>query len=309
MAASMIETSIVIPTYRRPELLARAVDSCLAQQGEVGTYDIVVIDNDPDGSAKDAVAAMASASPVPIRYVWEQRPGISHARNTGVAAATGHYLAFLDDDEAAEPGWLAGFLATIRATGAAAVVGPVYPLFREDGPHKQVDAYRHRVYTRDAKVPTGTLLATWPGIGNTLLDKARCFTTAEPFDPRLGISGGEDTVFLRQLMLNGGAIAWCAEAAVTEIVPAAKLEAHYLLRRAFRGGQTTTFVCAAVQPRDWGRAVFWMAVGCAQVVLYTPAALLLRALRRDNWLPVMVKAIGGLGKVCWHPDMHVNLYR
>ncbi|HEX3954280.1 MAG TPA: glycosyltransferase family 2 protein [Stellaceae bacterium] len=301
----MIETSVVIPTYHRPVLLARAVDSVLAQQGDVGNFEIVVVDNDAAGSAEAAVAAMAQASRVPIRYVRECRPGISHARNTGVVAATGRYLAFLDDDEAASPGWLAGCLATIRASGAAAVVGPIRPLFPEDA---DVNPYCRKVYTRDANVPTGTLLAKWTAIGNTLLDKARCFTSDEPFDPRLGLSGGEDTVFLRRLMRGGGTVAWCAEAVVNEVIPIAKLAPNYLLRRAFRGGQTTTFVCVEVTPSEWGQAAFWMAVGGAQVVLYTPVALLFRALKRERWLSLMVKAVGGLGKVCWHPNIHLKLY-
>jgi succinoglycan biosynthesis protein ExoM len=304
---AMIETSIVIPTYRRPEHLARAVASCLAQQGEVGRFEIVVVDNDAAGSAEAAVAAMAQAAPVPIRYVAEKRPGISHARNAGVANAAGRYLAFLDDDEEAEPGWLAAFLATIRRCGADAVIGPVYPLFPAGAP--LIDAYRRKVFTRDARMPTGTPLVKWSGIGNTLLDKAKCFATPEPFDPRLGLSGGEDTVFLRQLLRRGRRIVWCAEAAAHETVAVDKLTTRFLLRRAFRGGQTTTFLCTAVEPPEPARAALWMAIGCAQLLLYAPAALLLRALKRERWLPVMVKAVGGLGKVFWHPRLHLRLYR
>ena len=303
----MIETSIVIPTYRRSEHLTRALASCVAQQGVAGVFEIVVVDNDADGSARPVVEATAQRSAVLIRYVAESRPGISHARNTGVANASGRYLAFLDDDEEAAPGWLAAFVSTIRRSGADAVIGPVYPRFHARSP--VIDAYRRKVFTRDAKVPTGTTLLRWSGIGNTLLDKERCFVTAEPFDPRLGLSGGEDTVFLRQLLRRGGKLVWCAEAAVWETVVAEKLASRLLLRRAFRGGQTTTFVCTAVVPPEHGRAALWMATGCAQAVLYAPAALLLRALNRERWLPVMVKAVGGLGKVIWHPKLHVRLYR
>jgi glycosyltransferase involved in cell wall biosynthesis len=303
----MIETSIVIPTYRRPDHLARAVASCLAQQGEVGHFEIVVVDNDAAGSAAAAVAAMAQTASAPVRYVAEQRPGISHARNAGVANAAGRFLAFLDDDEEAEPGWLAAFLATMRDCSADAVIGPVYPLLPAGAP--LIDAYRRKVFTRDAKMPTGTRLVKWSGIGNTLLDKAKCFATSEPFDPRLGLSGGEDTLFLRQLLRRGRKIVWCAEAAAHETIAVEKLEARFLLRRAFRGGQTTTFVCTAVKPPQRARAALWMMIGCAQLMLYTPAALLLRALKRESWLPVMVKAVGGLGKIFWHPRLHLRLYR
>ena len=302
----MIDVSIVIPTYRRPELLALTLAGCLAQQEiEDERVEIVVVDNDPAQSARAVVDSVSEGGgSVAVRYIAEARPGISCARNTGVAHAAGHYIAFIDDDEEAPPGWLAAFLATIRRTGADLVVGPVYPRFAEPA-----DAYARQAYTRDAQVATGTRLEHWSGIGNSLLDKERCFAgLAEPFDPRFGLSGGEDALFLHQLRRRGGTIVWCAEAAVRENIAADKLAPRYLLRREFRGAQTLTFVCTAVNPREHGRAVRWMAIGCAQIVLYTPAALLLRALRHRRWLPMAAKAAGGLGKVLWHPRLQPRLY-
>jgi hypothetical protein len=305
MLGVMIETSVVIPTYRRPADLARAIASVLGQQGVATGFEIVVIDNDPDASARPLVDSLAAQSPVPIRYVHETRPGISHARNTGVASAAGRYLAFLDDDEEADADWLAHFLATLQKFGADAVVGPVLPRFPQGAP---IDAYRRRVYTRDARVPTGMPLLRW-NIGNSIFDKGRCFVEAEPFLPRLGRTGGEDTVFLRQLTRRGCKMVWCGEAIAWESVPADRLEPDYLLRRAFRGAQTTTFVCAAVTPREWGRALRLMAAGCVQAALYGPAALALKAIKHERWLPVMAKAAAGLGKLFWHPSLHLRMYR
>jgi hypothetical protein len=305
-ARAVVETSIVIPSYRRPADLERAIASVLAQ-GDVSTdYEILVVDNDPAGSARPVAEAMAASGAAAIRYVAEPRPGISHARNAGVAHAAGRYLAFLDDDEEAEPFWLAHLLAAIGRFGADAVVGPVYPRFPEAA--GEIDAYRRRVYTRDARVPTGTPLLRW-NIGNSLFDKARCFVEAEPFAPRLGRTGGEDTVFLRQLTRRGRKMVWCGEAVAWESVPADRLTAKYLLRRAFRGAQTATFACTAVTPREWGRALRLMAAGGVQVALYGPAALVLKALKHERWLPLMAKAAAGLGKLLWHPSLHLRLYR
>jgi len=305
MLAAMIETSVVIPTYRRPADLARAIASVLAQQGVASGFEIVVIDNDPIGSARSLVERVAAESAVPVRYAHETRPGIAHARNTGVASAAGRYLAFLDDDEEVASDWLAHFLATLQKFAADAVVGPVLPRFPRGG---AIDAYRRHVYTRDARVLTGTPLLRW-NIGNSIFDKASCFVEAEPFLPRLGRTGGEDTVFLRQLTRRGRKMVWCGEAVAWESVPADRLEADYLLRRAFRGAQTTTFVCAAVTPREWGRALRFMMAGFVQALLYGPAALVLKAARHERWLPVMAKAVAGLGKLCWHPSLHLRMYR
>jgi succinoglycan biosynthesis protein ExoM len=302
----MIETSVVIPSYRRPGDLERAIDSVLAQEGVANPYEILVVDNDPEGSAEPVTTALAVRTRVTIRYVHEPRPGISHARNTGVAHAAGRYLVFLDDDEEADPHWLSHLIVALERFGADAVVGPVLPRFPENA--GEIDAYRRHVYTRDARVPTGTPLLRW-NIGNSIFDKGRCFIGAEPFSPKLGRTGGEDTVFLRQLTRRGCKMVWCGEAMVWERVPADRLAPGYLLRRAFRGAQTTTFVCTTVRPRELGRALRLMATGCLQFVLYGPAALALRALNHKNWLPVMAKAVGGLGKLFWHPSLHLRMYR
>jgi hypothetical protein len=302
----MIETSVVIPSYRRPDDLRRAMASVLAQRDVAAPFEIVVVDNDTEQSARPVVEAIAAEHAVPIRYVPEPRPGISHARNTGVAQAAGRYLAFLDDDEEAEPRWLATFVEALQRFGADAAVGPVLPRFPAGS--GEIDAYRRRVYTRDAGLPTGARLPRW-NIGNSIFDKARCFVTAEPFEPRLGLTGGEDTVFLRQMTRRGCTMIWCGEARVWENVPADRLEPGYLLRRAFRGAQTATFACTRVSPPDIGRACRLICGGLVQVALYGPAALALKLLKRGNWLPLMAKAVGGLGKVMWHPSWHLRMYR
>jgi succinoglycan biosynthesis protein ExoM len=300
---AVTEISIIIPTYLRPDWVTRAVTSCLAQQGVEVAFEILVIDNDPAGSARPVVEAMAQNSAVPIRYIAESRPGISHARNTGIANAAGRYIAWLDDDEEAEPGWLAAFIATMHSSAADVVVGPCYPRLPE------ANAYPRRIYTRDAKVPTGTRLYNWSKL-NGLFDKQRCFGgTAESFDAWLGLAGGGDTLFFRQLIRSGCKIIWCAEAAIWETIPPERLLPRYVLRRRFHHGQITTLVRMAVKPAQPVHAAFWMAVGCAQLVLYAPAAAVLWAINNERWLAMMGQAVGGLGKVLWHPKIHLRLYR
>ncbi len=196
----MVDVSVVVPSYRRPTFLARAIESVLHQQMVGASVEIVVVDNDPSETARPVVDCANTDRSVPIRYMLETRPGISHARNSGVAAARGQYIAFLDDDEEADRHWLAHLLSAVRSFGADAVAGPVYPRF--DGPMASVDAHRRRAHTHDARMPTGTPLRE-RGIGNSMFDRHRCFMNSEPFDPSLGLSGGEDTLFMRQLTRGG----------------------------------------------------------------------------------------------------------
>src|SRR5258708_2239374 len=241
----MVKISIITPTYNRPDYLQRAIASCVTQQGVDSSFEIIVVDNNPEGSARAQVEDIAARGPVPIRYVHEKRPGISYARNTGIATSSARYVVFLDDDEEADPGWLAAHLETMRRFGADIVVGAVHASFP---PAARVDPYPRNKFSRDAGVSTGSQLPRLPGIGNTMLDRERCFTAPEPFDPRLGLTGGEDTVFLRQLLRRGCKMVWCAEAGVRENVPADRLLPRVLLRRGFPHRPVATFASSAGDP-------------------------------------------------------------
>ncbi len=301
----MIEASIVIPTYRRPEALRRAVASCLTQRGAGQEWEIVVVDNNPDGSARVVVEDMAAHITVPIRYVWETRPGISHARNAGVAASAGRYLIFLDDDEEAEPGWLAALLDTARDYGADVVVGVVRASF-PPGCHPG-EPYPSSQFTRDLGLTTGAPISWLAGIGNVLLRRETCIEGPEPFDPRFGLIGGEDALLMWQIERRGRKLVWCAEAIVFETVPENRLEPRFLLRRAFIRGQVTTFLCATLSLR--AQTARMMAVGCVQALVFGVPALLLRAVNDRRWVQMMDRALLGVGKLLWHPWVQRSLYR
>lgn len=305
MAVSTIDVSIVIPTFRRPALLRAAIASLLAQQRLDAAAEIVVIDNDPAGSAAAIVAELMPGAGLELRYLREPRPGISHARNAGVAASRGFYVAFLDDDEVASPLWLVSLLAAMQGHATDIVVGPVRPAFPAGA---AVPAYARRIYERDAGTATGQAIE-WSGIGNSLLRRDRCFAAAVPFDPQLGLSGGEDTVFLARLRERGRRLVWCAEAVVTENIPADKLAPGYLLRRAFRSGQTTAFLPSALAHPRWGAVLRWMLIGAGQVCIYGIGSIVLRLLGREAWLTAMAKAASGAGKVMWHPALHIRNYQ
>ncbi|HZU77918.1 MAG TPA: glycosyltransferase family A protein, partial [Dehalococcoidia bacterium] len=90
------DVSVIIPTKNRAHLLPEALCSALSaatQAASLARTEIIVID---DGSADDTARV---ALQFPIRYMSNQGSGIDAARNTGIAAAHGRYIGFLDDDD------------------------------------------------------------------------------------------------------------------------------------------------------------------------------------------------------------------
>ena len=106
--------SVVIPTMGRPEQLAQAVQSVLAQEMPDGAaMEVLVCVSDP-GRAADMAAARALAADPRVHVVEAPARGAGAARNAGIRAATGDYLAFTDDDCIAQPGWLRHGLAKLE---------------------------------------------------------------------------------------------------------------------------------------------------------------------------------------------------
>lgn len=85
--------SVIIPTYNRAHLLARAIESVLTQTFPV--QEIIVVD---DGSSDNTAEMMAQQFPQCV-YIQQTNQGVSAARNRGIEAAAGEWLAFLDSDD------------------------------------------------------------------------------------------------------------------------------------------------------------------------------------------------------------------
>jgi GT2 family glycosyltransferase len=108
--------------YERPVLLRRAVDSLLEQTRLPD--EIVVVD---DGSSTPAAIALLAeldtlTLPVPLQVVRQRNAGPGAARNRALAVARSEAVIFLDDDDEAEPTYLARLAGALAATGAAAAV-------------------------------------------------------------------------------------------------------------------------------------------------------------------------------------------
>ena len=259
--------TIAMLTYRRndylaqviPELLAQADDVCDAQT----TASVLIVDNDPQAGARAVVEAARAAlvgeppeaaelsgssgqaepsgsadsdaaATSRLVYVHEPEPGIVAGRNRALSQAHGSdALIFIDDDEIPSPGWLKALVSTWRAQGCAAVTGPTPPTFEGDPSAWVVasGAFDSWEAADGAQVRSADT-------GNLLLDLAVVEGLGLRFDPRYGLTGGEDSLFTRQLTRAGGVICFAAGAVVTKRVPAARARRAWVLERSLRSGSS-----------------------------------------------------------------------
>ncbi len=226
---------VAVLTYRRPDDLAELLPMLLAEAESVQDGWVLVVDNDPAASAAPIVDdLLARQQPSgALRYVVEPAVGIAAARNRALQEAAGsRLLAFIDDDERPEPGWLAALVACHAEHGATAVAGAVVPdVGRIDDPWIREGGFFQR-----KRHPTGDLQNA-ASTANLLIDLQRLGALGPlTFDPRLGLTGGSDTLFTRQLVALGGTIVWCDEAVVTDRIRSARLTRAWVLQRHFRAG-------------------------------------------------------------------------
>jgi GT2 family glycosyltransferase len=234
--------TVVIPTYRRPDSVTRALRA-LAGQATPFDWDVVVVDNDAAGSAREAVEDVARSG-LDLRYEVEPVTGVAHARNRGVAVAAGDVIALLDDDVVPQEGWLANVCAPVLAGKAAAAGGAVRldptvarpAWFDEEGIGGYLASFalaegEHELGDRDL------LLTANMAVRRAALEEVG------GFDPTFGPRGGvqlvaDDAHLVRQLVRHGNRVVYRPDAVVVHDLPPQRLTRRYLLRRAYLQGRS-----------------------------------------------------------------------
>jgi succinoglycan biosynthesis protein ExoM len=274
-----IRVDIGVCTYRRPGLVETLASLAALDLPPGVRIRTIVADNDADPEARERALAAARRHGLDLAYVHAPARNISIARNACLDAAQGDFLAFIDDDEWAAPGWLAALLATARSGGFDAVLGPVEAVYGEDAPGWMSLGDFHS--TRPAP-SGGRILKGYAG--NVLIRRDAIVRHGLRFDLGLGRQGGEDDQFFYRLTDAGGTIGFAPEALAFERVPAARASLRWLIKRSFRTGQTH-----AARLLSQGRGAarlpqFALAAGKASACLAGALAALPWATRRGRWL-------------------------
>ncbi|MEW1957299.1 glycosyltransferase [Kineococcus sp. NPDC059986] len=234
---------VAVLTFRRVEELSRLLPVLVgqAESATAARARVLVVDNDPAGSAEPVVGAHVGD----VRYVHEPRPGIAAGRNRALAEGAGcDAVVFVDDDEVPAPGWLDALVDAWTRWGCAGVAGPVVSTWEGTlDPWLEASG----TFARPRRT-TGSVL---PGAAtnNLLLDLRILRRTGTTFDDAFGLTGGSDTMLTRELVARGEQLRWCDEAEVLEAVPADRLTREFVLRRHLRTGTTWSRVHLALRRR------------------------------------------------------------
>ncbi len=275
MTTAQPTLAVAVVTYRRPQRLERLLASLAATTStqQWNWHRTVIVDNDPQGSAKATVDSWIERLPG-LTYVGESNTGLSVARNKAVAEAHSDWVAFIDDDEEASADWLVELERTQIATDADAVMGNTTFAFESPAP-RWLDGAGVYDFSPDVADQADT---TYVSTNNLLLRTTLVDQLGPLFDERFNKTGGEDHHLGHRLVRGNFKLVQSTNAMTTEWVPASRMSLGVVMSRLQRDGNTLAMVDLSfaestadrrkVQLRHLAEGIAKLPLGVARAVAY-----------------------------------------
>lgn len=228
-----IEISVIICSYNREAMLARTLDSILAQSFPPDQFEVLVVDNNSTDGTPEMVRRKAETAKPLVRYLFERRQGKSYALNHAIREARGEFLAFTDDDICLGPDWLERIHQRFQKDHPDLVGGRVIPDWDGKWPDWFHPEYRGVVGHYDPYMEPVFLELdrhTLP-CGANMAARADIFRKYGGF--REDLSNGrlhrsEDYELIRRVLKNGGRVLYAPDVVVHHTVHPGRLTKRYV---------------------------------------------------------------------------------
>lgn len=253
----MNTVSIIIATYNRADYLRdslRTLAPALARSGMAA--EVLVVNNACTDHTDRVVAEFQQAHPqIPLQLIHEEQPGLSRARNAGLAHATGEMICFLDDDVLVPEEWLTEL---VKAFTLDEKVGCIAGRIKLSWPDTQkpswVDDKYNGFYSQYEHGDESNILP--PGdifYGANFAFTRQLVDRVGEFNTSLGRKGalllsGEDAEYAKRIWKHGFTIAYSATGYVYHRVAPERLTAPWLYKRYFWQGVTSYYAAKSHTP-------------------------------------------------------------
>jgi glycosyltransferase involved in cell wall biosynthesis/GT2 family glycosyltransferase len=226
--------SVVICTRDRPDSVRTTLRSILSCRYPVDRYEVIVVDNAAEGDSVVDLVETEFRGEVPVRVVREPEPGLSHARNRGLAVAGGRIVVFADDDVLVDRDWLLRLAAPFeQGDSVGATSGLTLPDVLEtptqrwtEGFGGRLGGFEKRVFDIDDPPPDRPLFPFTVGdlgAGRNMAFDREALLELGGFDVALGPGAlahdGDDIEALLRVMLSGRQIVHDPKAVVWHAHP------------------------------------------------------------------------------------------
>jgi glycosyltransferase involved in cell wall biosynthesis len=232
-----LRLTAAICTWNRADLLRRTLDQMRQLESAPNTeWELLVVNNNCTDHTDQVLEEFRDS--LPLRRVFESKPGLSNARNAAVSAASGAFILWLDDDVLVAPQWLASYADAIRRHPSSDILGgPIEPWFDGTPPEWLARGFHAVENAYAAKDPGGVeaeiTTANLPFGANMAVRRET--QLLHPYDPALGrgpgnMLGCEELAVLNGILQGGGRGYWVPGARVRHFIPQSRQSLSYLWR-------------------------------------------------------------------------------
>lgn len=194
--------SVIVPTRNRAHLLKDCLDSLSHQSYPHDRLELVVVDDGSVDDTKGVVKAFQRETSVRCSYRWQPQLGVNASRNSGVRAATGTAIGFIDDDELAPPDLLRTLAMALLENPAASAAGGGYRSKHEGKSHGLVCPSCRAAY-KTSPAAEGTNMWVKDLVGGCLLVRRDTFGKFGLFHESLS-GPGDDSEWCARVCRSGG---------------------------------------------------------------------------------------------------------
>jgi len=284
-SATTVVIDVVICTYNRASNLEDVLAALSAQRVDPDIkWSVLVVDNASTDHTASVVGAHRARQVLPgLRRVLESEQGLTWARRRGVRETSAPWIAFVDDDNLVEPGWLQAIAEAIRTHPQAGGIGGRVALDWEQPAPDFIKSFGFCF----AEQETGHFaheVSSLVGAGMVVKREALagCGWLERPLlGDRIGkrlVSGGD--VEIAQRVRGAGYPLWYTpEAVLRHRISRDRLSRRYLVRVNYGLGSSEALVSALIWPGDWKswrRAARWRSAKAIARALYRPQGLVAR---------------------------------
>ncbi len=239
--------SVVVCTYNRAAMLTHVLESLSQQTISTEEFEVIVVDNNSQDETVDVAKNLLSQFKK-YQLLREPLQGLSHARNCGWRAATGEYVAFLDDDAKATPDWCEQIVSafTMASPAPVAVGGPIYPWYEVSPPSWFSDDFEIRSWgTEVGFLPESRARFGFSG-SNMAFQKA-ILEKYQGFDHNFGMVGGklglgEEAELFSRIFEHEPYFWYDPNIKVSHWVPIRNMKVSYRLARMYKSGRTRALI-------------------------------------------------------------------
>ena len=228
------ELSVIICTHNRCETLRTALDSFLGQKDiDYINYELIIVDNNSSDDTPGTVEQFRPVIGDRLKYIWEERKGISFARNKGIQAASGKIIMFTDDDILVDRCWLRNLYAVFQEKGCDGVGGRVLPIYPDNCP-SWVKENAVKLSGSVVIYDYGDVIRKLDNtmhefIGANIAFKREMFDEVGMFREDITYVG-EDREFIRRLLKHNKELYYCGKAVIHHPVDLKRLNLRHVAK-------------------------------------------------------------------------------